>query len=483
MHNIILYNTDIETTQTIIKYCKDFSFSIDKIISINNREHLIKHFKNTNYYLLFIDPKNIQQVRKIRELEEYRNVSIILLIDVNDAAFALEVLQSINECFLFKPIQQDAFLSIAGKAFKRWETYTGLVKDVIQLQKEKELYQNIIERNFLLDLLSDSPIKKIRNHMQSLHVTFGRGVVFIVADYNEDWLHEIKRFESNLYFLKQGNYSVGLFLEQQNEDLDFSNIRRWIYDIFPKVYFGEVKKQLDQLHISFLEAMKEYQSHLKKNKVFKDISTLTLVELCAKYTVFTILLQKKDVFDISLNKSIAIICSLPHYQWKEAVLTFFKVVYNGFSDLLKQDVIVNFNDLIQRKEVTVQDIKEIINKVYDNFETLTATHTYFKLHLVLEYIYNNYRSENCNLQYISGQVYISKYYICELFKQYTNFTCSKLINICKLMYAIHLLMRTSENMEFIATEVNFNSVTYFNRVFKNEVGISPKKFRSLFYQS
>lgn len=82
-----------------------------------------------------------------------------------------------------------------------------------------------------------------------------------------------------------------------------------------------------------------------------------------------------------------------------------------------------------------------------------------------------------NLDDISLATGYNKYTVCHLFKNITEKTIFDYINFLRIRYAIEELKQKRKSILEIAIESGFSSSSYFNRVFKNEIGCAPSEYR------
>lgn len=78
---------------------------------------------------------------------------------------------------------------------------------------------------------------------------------------------------------------------------------------------------------------------------------------------------------------------------------------------------------------------------------------------------------------LSKRLNYSKSYICRIVKRKSGDTFSGLINRLRVKDACQLIRSTDRPIAEIAFECGFASVEYFNRVFRNICGVSPRKFK------
>lgn len=69
-------------------------------------------------------------------------------------------------------------------------------------------------------------------------------------------------------------------------------------------------------------------------------------------------------------------------------------------------------------------------------------------------------------------------YISRLFKQIEGTVLSQYIKTVRINKAKHLLRSTSLSVQSIADAVGFDTAQYFSMVFRKEVGVTPKTYRS-----
>lgn len=95
---------------------------------------------------------------------------------------------------------------------------------------------------------------------------------------------------------------------------------------------------------------------------------------------------------------------------------------------------------------------------------------------IIEYIGKNYREIN-SLDEIASKFYITKYYLCRLFKENTGVSVMKYINTLKIRHASKLLSETKKSSGEISALCGFNTTMYFCRIFKQISGMTPSDYR------
>ena len=93
---------------------------------------------------------------------------------------------------------------------------------------------------------------------------------------------------------------------------------------------------------------------------------------------------------------------------------------------------------------------------------------------ILEYINNNLQ-ERITLDKLEGEFFISKYYLCELFKKNTGFAVLEYITYKRILKAEELMCSGFSILEASNT-VGFGDYSNFYKSFKKIMGMSPQKY-------
>jgi AraC-like DNA-binding protein len=82
-----------------------------------------------------------------------------------------------------------------------------------------------------------------------------------------------------------------------------------------------------------------------------------------------------------------------------------------------------------------------------------------------------------SVNYMASQLNLSPRYLSDLLKQETGKTAIDLIHLFLISQAKNLLTGGDQSVSEIAYALGFESPPYFSRLFKKQVGITPKEFR------
>lgn len=99
-----------------------------------------------------------------------------------------------------------------------------------------------------------------------------------------------------------------------------------------------------------------------------------------------------------------------------------------------------------------------------------------RVHQVADYIAKNYATID-SVDSLARRFYMSNSYLCRIFKEVTNFTISEYINLYRIAASKEYLMNEDMSMAEIANRLGYDSLTYFERVFKKQMAVTPFQYR------
>jgi AraC family transcriptional regulator, transcriptional activator of pobA len=82
------------------------------------------------------------------------------------------------------------------------------------------------------------------------------------------------------------------------------------------------------------------------------------------------------------------------------------------------------------------------------------------------------------VKYIASQLNLSPKYLSDLLKQETGKTALELIHLYVISEAKNMIVESKQSISEIAYRLGFENPPYFSRLFRKEVGISPKEFKN-----
>lgn len=128
--------------------------------------------------------------------------------------------------------------------------------------------------------------------------------------------------------------------------------------------------------------------------------------------------------------------------------------------------------------VLIADLLAHLCMATDETDTEEKLKSNEQLDMLLEYI-NTHYAEITGLDYIADAVHFSKSYICQLIKRTTGMTISEYLNGVRIKKACELLHDGVMNISEVAAACGFDSASYFGKVFRKTVKMTPMQFKKI----
>lgn len=130
-----------------------------------------------------------------------------------------------------------------------------------------------------------------------------------------------------------------------------------------------------------------------------------------------------------------------------------------------------------RRQIAFAELLLYVNSLYQRpgcQEAAAQTDSFHKVQPILAYVQQNYQNR-ITLDSIAQQFYMSKYYLCHVFKDVTGFGLNEYIINLRILKARELL-RQDLSVQQVGEIVGFSNNSHFIRTFKSMVGISPGQY-------
>lgn len=100
---------------------------------------------------------------------------------------------------------------------------------------------------------------------------------------------------------------------------------------------------------------------------------------------------------------------------------------------------------------------------------------------MLGFVERHYNSQ-ITLEELAELASCSTRQVTRIFKQMTGTTVINYLHKLRIDKSKQLLLTREDKVAAIGTEVGFNDISFFNKVFKKAVGVSPSAFRKMYYE-
>ncbi len=147
--------------------------------------------------------------------------------------------------------------------------------------------------------------------------------------------------------------------------------------------------------------------------------------------------------------------------------------YGNNQDEFSKDIILaNISALLRYAERFYK--RQFINRKELSGKTVTAFHKLLDNYLKNEQFFEQGLP---SVGYMASELHMSPRYLSNALKIETGKTAQELIHIALINVAKNRLRESDENVSEIAWSLGFENMSYFSRLFKKEVGQTPKDFK------
>lgn len=219
---------------------------------------------------------------------------------------------------------------------------------------------------------------------------------------------------------------------------------------------------------------------------FKPRQKLAIHDVVIKETGFTIYIhqdylmghplfsdiKKYDFFDYEINEALHLTPREKEIMW--SLFHKIETEYHNNPDEFSKSIILSHLDSMLKYAQRFYKRQFIDRKPLSG---LTVT----KFNETLEAYFENNEAKDKGLptvNYMAEHLNISSKYLSDLLKQETGKTAIELIHLHVVSEAKNMLVSGDKSISEIAYRLGFENPPYFSRLFKKEVGVSPKEFQN-----
>ncbi len=120
---------------------------------------------------------------------------------------------------------------------------------------------------------------------------------------------------------------------------------------------------------------------------------------------------------------------------------------------------------------------EVCNHINQNIDKERNLNTQNVVSNAKQYILDNFQDPDLSVDMVCNHLFLSEAYFSTIFKKETGTSYVNYLTQLRMNKALELLNKTDNKMNTIATEIGYQSATYFSYVFKKHYGISPSKYK------
>lgn len=494
MCKMLIVEPDKATVDLMINALKSnySNFDMELILHTDNYQNAI-HICHHHYPDLAI--VNIDQDGECYNAIEQMltlpyKINIILLIDEGDSDLLRTTLRKRNERFILKPIIPENFITFITNCISEIEISKKDNSTIHTLAEKFQQFRPQIEHNIIHNLVMSPQTEVLTQDLKILDYTFCEGMIAIMPKNIKKVLLErtIQGFQEEdrrVIYSDYYNFMIIMIIKTQPfTSMERKNLKALIDEINAEKFIlasGEIKHEITLLHKSYKEALHEFSAHYDFSQTSFFLHTMQNQVHYYVHRVFVNFLMINDTYVKTYLKELSSCFSVYDNQTKENLLSDFdlklrQLIAHAFKIETEPSVKIFHLECVDEKDCLYDELLDLYNRISNPVRSLCYDVTHTQLRKILYFVLDNHTNKQLSLMDVSTKLHISTYYICKLFRLYTDFSFIDYLNDCRIEHAT-ILLKTTRKIKDIAFEVGYQNTTYFGRVFKQKLGITPKEYQ------
>lgn len=183
-------------------------------------------------------------------------------------------------------------------------------------------------------------------------------------------------------------------------------------------------------------------------------------------------IQTKFIEPVLTDVHLASVPLSPESEWQKTIINTMKQIYS-----------LSLNPTITYEMEIQQLLLSIWNQLYSHV-TLSDQSQYTaeardvdRLRTLLDYIHTHY-SEQITLEALAGEINICRSECCRFFKKCMNQSLFEYLMEYRISKSLPLLLDGCESITVIAEQTGFSTPAYYAKIFKKQMGCSPREYRN-----
>ncbi|WP_221567086.1 response regulator [Alkalihalobacillus sp. TS-13] len=483
----------------------------------NGRQAIeIAKAEHPDLILMDIKMPGIDGVEAVTEIKkELPDIRIIMVSAFDTFEYAKKVMQQGVKEYLLKPSKKEEVIEAICRVQGEIDQERKELQDKQQLERKFNKALDFMQSEWSVSLLVDHVQELDLNEWgQLLDINFKCGFAIVVEKNGQevdrrawvDWLKEHVNRHCSDSTLLSPNHEEKLpvfFLTDKIDGEDKNGFKTYIlpfirnlihqceriFHFKPRVGIGLPYRSVHQLSKSYYEALHVLESiHSDEHVTYRFSSDESNTENGA-----TVAFQKeKDLLESIKNGDVTNALQKFEFYLNElsndaasdlnhsvsSLNEFFIIATRMINDLgIPMDRFIPYNQISsyqQLEEKSTRLLREIVEKV----QTWRMVQAKGKLESAKEYIEKHYY-EPLTLEMVASHVELSPYYLSKLFKEKKGITFIDFMTHIRIEKAKEYMLEPEISVKEVCFKVGYKDPNYFSRVFKKNVGQSPKQYRTV----
>ena len=489
---ILLVDDEREEREGISFLIEKFHYPLE-IFQASSSKEALEIIKKYRIDILFTDVKmpvmsGLELARIVRETD--KNIKIIIFSAYAEFEYAKQAIEMNALRYLLKPIEIDEFKE--------------LMDDVLSSLEES---QRMDQKELLFKLLSGKKLDKISKESieKTIFCNSNVGYRFLNVEFLNNYFeeNEEKFLQLSKRYLGNKTEYIGLYpnesylLLMDCEANKFKIMNEQIEKMMAAIQRHTIDKCIMFISPMFfnLHEMEECLQKTEKmkseifgyeNKIIeidgRDVKTehyVSDIETAANEVLSAIDSKNPDIISkksFQLIQTINVSSKVSKLYVQNILYTIIKYMYDKLPGIEMEEVLISAESLFKARDSKkiLEEYENIVKKIIIAFKNNDdEANIIFRIKKIVEREY----MRDISLDYIAKQVHLAPAYVSFIFKQETGQSLIKYITDIKMAKARKFLEDKEMKIIQVGKACGYENQSYFNRLFKNYHGVTPKQYR------
>ncbi len=498
---LIVEDEKIERQSLVSMLQENFKNTI-KIYAVSHGLEALDLYKKIHHDIVLsdINMPGMNGLQLIEELKKENTLTIFyILTSYDDFSYAQKAIQLGVEDFILKPATPSHIIKTIAKAISLVKTRQNQKDAISTLFQRYGSMRPMLEKGCIYAILTRRGEMEIQKYINDLNLRVNSGLCFIIPPQNVK-LEEIQNLHESIYDLGyycihdfvNSYYIFFVFYSDIFREQDVQAIECVIKKILSPIAclgMGSCVESCKEFYDSYVHALRDCQplnmrtevTYKSGNEEKEEIDVRREQFVCTCIEAFrncedeAIYSEIRDYAQYLMLYPLAVI--------EKQVNLLLQAIVQELQNDFKEDIeISQIPKLSIENELYVYTLPlqlvQIFNSLFYPLRSSKKQESSSLVRQIVDYIEKHYEKP-ISLEEVSKVFSVSPFYVSKIIKQSLGKSFTDMVNECRIEKAKNLL-KAHVRIKEVVFQCGFQSQSYFSKMFKKFVGVSPKEYQDMF---
>lgn len=502
MSSVLIVEDEKIERESIYNILKERFKGIMRLYTAKNGREAVECYEKVlpDVVLTDIDMPIMNGLEAIEKMKQSHHHSIYLILTSYDYfSYARDAIRLGVEDFILKPAKPEELISAVSHALSTVKVAKNKEMSETALLKKYTEIQPVLEQECLYTILSNHSEIEIQNHLRYLNIS-AKNALCILIEADNGSNKEMRQLKNDLcdvgysclYDVIDHNHVFFLLhnrnlLPQDVEVIEYVLAQYHVKDL--ALGIGSIQTQLSQFKRSYAQAMRRLHRYDADEPlriaIYRETERSFQIDLSVYENRMMQAFKKKDEKEMDhIIHELAqelLVCSAEHIT--SLVNQLVKDLTVRLQSLVQVNIDINsLPEFVLKEEEKYQNFEVSLHYVLQSLFRPLRNEQYHEVNTLakkaMNYINHNFRKP-ISLNDLAKELNVSPFYVSKLIKSAFGKNFTDVVAEVRIEESKRLL-KEQQRVKKIAFDVGFQSQSYFAKMFRKMVGMTPKEYQDLF---